>query len=584
MKSDCQVRRDEIQSAIAKAVELRALHAALTTKLSLSHYPSSSSSPVSHSRPLSLLSAQEDYPVFTPTYDEEPLPAYHHQQIGLQNRPLSGNWDICGTDAANNRDPIVLWDYENEDDTYQQNGIHSHVYLDHKSNAYSCANRSITATRSPNTNYIAKSSRRSSLRDINSISSCNKCKPAFISTQQVDNIKSDARVPFTDPNLSYHSQPKNRGINLSWLFPRFKKKQHNKFKGHNFNFSSSANSPRRVIASEPASRIGSELGMISVERLKKKLIEAHESRDAALLEVAEMRSSLGELRQSLEYVEKYCEELKRALKKAGQAQHFQVLDLLQNLPNSIQGCNADTGMPVSEDVLIEGFLQVVSKARLSVKEFCKNLLFQIDDTDEGLVDSVNMLLQPYNLSLASKYSKLLLYHLEAIINQTLYEDFENCTFKKNGSPKLLDPYQQRQAQFASYLALQDLSWNEVLSKGTKYYSSEFSQFCDRKMSCIISLLNWTKPWPEQLLQAFFVTSKCVWLLHLLAFSFNQPLGILRVEDHRSFDAQYMDDILMERGKARGQSRVKTMVMPGFYVKDRVLRCKVICKYKPTSYK
>lgn len=58
------VSRQEIQAAIAKAVELRALHAALmqgTTPSNL-RFPSSPS-PLSH--PASQFSAQ-DYPVFTP--------------------------------------------------------------------------------------------------------------------------------------------------------------------------------------------------------------------------------------------------------------------------------------------------------------------------------------------------------------------------------------------------------------------------------------------------------------------------------------------------------------------------------------
>lgn len=64
--SNNEVSRQEIQAAIAKAVELRALHAALMQGNSPApanlRYPSSAS-PVS--RPVSQFSAQ-DYPVFTP--------------------------------------------------------------------------------------------------------------------------------------------------------------------------------------------------------------------------------------------------------------------------------------------------------------------------------------------------------------------------------------------------------------------------------------------------------------------------------------------------------------------------------------
>ncbi|RLN03897.1 IRK-interacting protein-like [Panicum miliaceum] len=172
--------------------------------------------------------------------------------------------------------------------------------------------------------------------------------------------------------------------------------------------------------------------------------------------------------------------------------------------------------------MVEGFLQIVSEARLSIKQFCK----------------------------------------------------------KNGSPKCLDPKQDRQESFASFVALRNLSWSEVLKKGTKYHCEDFSRFCDQKMSCIVSTLNWSWPWAEQLLQCFFVASKCIWLLHLLAFSFSPPLMVLRVEENRAFDQMYMEDVLFDKQRVQNHpsAQVKLMVMPGFYVQDRVLKCRVLCRY------
>lgn len=447
---------------------------------------------------------------------------------------------------------------------------------DQKSVTASCTNHITVLQTSPGTE-VYKSSRRNSLGDFKSVSSCNRCKPAVITSESENVVRSirssNIVVPLTDSHSMVHSQPKSRGGVLSWLFPRLKKKH------------KSENSPNRT-ESEEVSQVFKDLGILSIETLKRELMEANESRDAALMEVSEMRSSFGELRQKLEYLEAYCEELKKALRQA--ATHakdsHQVNEKLGNFPRrgkSIDG-NGESLMPVSEEAMVEGFLQIVSEARLSVKQFCKTLVAQIEETDHTLMDNLNVLLQPYKLSLSSKYSKAVLYHLEAMINQSLYQDFENCVFQKNGSPKILDPQQDRQAQFASFVSLRNLSWNEVLRKGTKFYSEEFSKFCDQKMSCIITTLNWTRPWPEQLLQAFFVAAKCIWLLHLLAFSFNPPLGILRVEDNRSFDAHYMEDMLMDRQKSHGSSRVKIMVMPGFYVQDKVLRCKVLCRYKSAA--
>ncbi|CAN6937485.1 unnamed protein product [Brassica oleracea] len=72
----------------------------------------------------------------------------------------------------------------------------------------------------------------------------------------------------------------------------------------------------------------------------------------------------------------------------------------------------------------------------------------------------------------------------------------------------------------------ELTWDEVLSRGTKHFSEQFSRFCDRKNEChVASMLCWNRAWPEPLLQAFFGASKSVWLVHLLANSLNPGLHI-----------------------------------------------------------
>lgn len=279
------------------------------------------------------------------------------------------------------------------------------------------------------------SSRRNSLAEFRYLSSsCNKCNPAVISKD------SNIVVPLTDSHYSLQPQPKARGLIFSRLLPfsRLKKKNKN------------VNSPSRMDTEERVSQGFKDLGILSIEVLKKELMEANESRDAALMDVTEMKSSMGKLEQKLEHLETYCVELKQALRQVIQTKEndSQVPELHGNL-------NSINDMPVSEEVMVEGFLQVISEGRLSVKQYCKTLITQIDETDGTLMDNLNSLLQPYKLSLNSKYTKAVLYHLEAIINQTLYQDFENTVFQKNGSPKLLDPHQDRQAQFQSFVFLRN---------------------------------------------------------------------------------------------------------------------------------
>ncbi|KAJ7947524.1 IRK-interacting protein [Quillaja saponaria] len=531
-----ELNRDEIQTAIAKAVELRALHAALKEGNSLPkvRFPPPSPALLPAALPPAAQLSAQDYPIFTPSYEDDPLPAYH--QLPVKGRTLSESWD-------EHRIETGLIDYKKGNLSSRKGLPSGLVSLE----SHICPVEDNKSTTDVSLQIItSESENRRSIKNSNLV------------------------MPLPDSHSSVQSQPKSKGV-ISWLFPRLKKKHKNE------------NSPNRI-ESEDVSQI-LDLGILSIETLKKELIEANENKDAALMEVAEIKSSLGELKQKMEYLETYCEELKKALRKAMQTKDSHLPEKLNNLPKRgkpFDGNGGENLKSVSEDAMVEGFLQIVSEARLSVKQFCKTLIGQSEETDSSLMDNLNLLLQPYKLSVNSKYSKAVLHHLEALINQLLYQDFENCVFQKNGSPKLLDPRQDRQTQFSSFVALRNLSWNEVLRKGTKYYSEEFSKFCDQKMSCIITTLNWTRPWPEQLLQAFFVAAKCIWLLHLLAFSFNPPLGILRVEENRSFDPHYMEDMFMERQKPHGPSCVKIMVMPGFYVQDKVLRCKVLCRYKPAS--
>ncbi|WJX45654.1 hypothetical protein P8452_32518 [Trifolium repens] len=500
-----------------------------------------------------------------------------YSQNHMKSLTISESWDERGSE---NSIESTVQDYKEKPSSrkgmllpYGFTNKESHICPsdDTKSVTGSCANHITVLQTSPtNENY----KRRYSLEDYTSVSSCNKCKPATITSEleSARNIKSsNIVVPATDSHSSFQSETKSKGV-ISWLFPRLKRKHKNE------------NSPSRA-ESEDVSQVLKDIGIMSIEALKKELIEANVNRDVALAEVSDMRSSLGELRQKMEYLESYCEELKKALKQSMQMQErdSQLCEQikLSNIPQRGKSIDesVENSMPVNEEVMIEGFLQIVSESRLSVKQFCKTLINTIEETDHSLTENLNSLLQPYKLSLNSKYSKAVLYHFEAFINQSLYQDFENCVFQKNGCPKLIDRHEDRQAKFSSFVALRNLSWNEVLRKGTKYYSEEFSKFCDQKMSCITTTLNWTRPWPEQLLQAFFVAAKCMWLLHLLAFSFNQPLGVLRVEENRTFDHRYMEDM---SPRSQGPSKVKIMVNPGFYVKDRVLRCKVLCRYKSTA--
>ncbi|CAD5180907.1 unnamed protein product [Musa acuminata subsp. malaccensis] len=559
-----ETQSEDFQAAIAKAVELRSLHAALLKRSNLGGSavlgPPVGASP-SLSRHSNPLSAAEDYPVFTPSYEEEPLWDRHY--IQPENRSLSETWRSINLRTGKNDEAVNMSRNVVSASNSEQNVCFTNEHFSKRS---TCVNHKLQASLIAD---VLNSSSSGTSPAYEAITTCNSCKPATINRESESEHKKSKLVTSSshesEPPIQVHT--KHRGPLLSWLFPRSKKKLKPEM------------SPN-PIESEDMAQLLKEWGLLSLESLKKQLLEANNNRDAALAEVSEMRSSLGELQQKLVTLEIHCEELKKALKQTKHVKNDQILDRpnLSRRTKSSGGIK-DNLMPVSHEVMVEGFLQMVSEARLSIKQFCKMLIHQIEETDCNLMEKLNLLLQSHRMALSNKYSKALTYHIvEALVNQSMYQDFENCVFQKNGSPKFLDPRQDRQENFSSFISLRNLSWNEVLCKGTKSYSEEFSRFCDRKMSCIVSLLNWSRAWPEQLLRCFFVAAKCIWLLHLLAFSFSPPLMILRVEEDQNFDPLYMEEILLGRRRAQIPGRVKTMVVPGFYIEDRVLRCRVLCRY------
>ncbi|KAH7674100.1 Nucleic acid-binding OB-fold-containing protein [Dioscorea alata] len=484
---------------------------------------------------------------------------------------MSGNWSGLGM-AADRKDAQEVSFSER---TYNRSSLlsgepHACSEEDHTSSISSCINQMAIMHNTPGAD-VFRSRRQNSTGEFALLAASNRCKLGSINGENESEQKrlknANNAEPQVNMKMSMPAQTKSRGPVFSWLFPKGKKKP------------KSSMSPN-TLESEDMSQLLKNWGVFSLESLKKQLLKANESKEAALTEVSEMKSSLSELKQKLVSLEMYCEELKRALKQQVQSKETQIVDG----PNLSKRSKSNSSvrekpMPVSHEVMVEGFLQMVSEARLSVKQFCKTLIKQIEEADPSLMDKLKALLQPYHITSNSKFTKGMLYHLEALINQNLYQDFENCVFQKNGSPKILDPHLDRLENFSSFVALRNLSWHEVLSKGTKYYSEDFSRFCDQKMSAIVSMLDWSSPWPEQLLQSFFVSAKCIWLLHLLSFSFNPPLMILRVEENRNFDPLYMEDLLHDRQRQQAPARVKIMVMPGFYVEDQVLRCRVLCRYR-----
>ncbi|GMJ06157.1 hypothetical protein like AT1G12330 [Hibiscus trionum] len=286
---------------------------------------------------------------------------------------------------------------------------------------------------------------------------------------------------------------------------------------------------------------------IAVAELTHNLIQATRKRDEAVQEASRLKNTMAELEKKLNKLDVYCHNLKSGLDECNS----------RNSPYR-------TGKEAREKV-IQQFLISVSKARSSIRLLSRSLSMQLRQMGSKVCNSKN--------------PKSLLLYLEASLNNAFFEDFESIGFHKNAVNQILNPTDRCEANCRSFQRLQGLTWEEVMNKGTKYFSEEFSKFCDRKMSEIVAMLGWNRAWSEPLLQAFFVASKSVWSVHLLANSVHPGIPIFRADKGVRFDSLYMEDVSGESAIKLAPSMVLFMITPGFYVYGSVVKCKVICRYR-----
>ena len=312
---------------------------------------------------------------------------------------------------------------------------------------------------------------------------------------------------------------------------------------------------------------------LAVAELSHKLIQATRKRDEAVLEASRLKYSMVELEKKLNKLEIYCHNLKSDLDEcSSNSSPYQM--------GKIQNYNAFPTTRNDDKEVVENFLACVSEARTNVRVLSRALTMQLRHMGAKVYDRISTLLQPYDLKISfSKNPRALLFYLEALLNKAFFEDFESSGFHKNSVAHILNPIDRCEANYVSFNLLKGLTWEEVLTKGTRHFSEEFSKFCDRKMSEIMAMLGWNRAWPEPLLQAFFGASKSVWLVHLLANSIHPNLTIFRVDKEVGFDPVYMEDMGGDKARKLVPSVVRVMVAPGFHVYGSVVKCKVLCRYQ-----
>lgn len=441
------------------------------------------------------------------------------------------------------------------------------------------------------------------------LSGCDKCLPGSkVIVVPLMDSRDYTDIPPKERDFSESATKTRTSSNpFSWFY-RAKKKQgwHESVRrGKAAKYHAIPSTEKNTIAQAEEKDLETAMAMNSMER---EVSQANKKRDAALVEVLELRLAIEKMGKKLQHLEQYCHNMKHSSERRGahaggpKSEDDEELDRDERNDGEPERLSrVSTRLSPSK----KEFYHAVTEARVGVKQFCRILLQQIQERSSasGASDKIDAILQPYNIRVAPRVSKSVRYHLESLINQTFYEHFENIKFQRSGTHCILDPRQRIHAFYKTYHAISQLSWSELLTKDSTTYSDSFDRFCDLKMNRLEKILIWNDRWPDELGQAFFVAARWIWLLHLLAFSFETPVTIFRVGSEAEFDPHYMEELPVDQankkqllhqqhhqyGTADGhdsrQMMIRAMVMPGFFLFAQgyeVIKCKVLCRQQAPS--
>ncbi|XP_071720989.1 protein GRAVITROPIC IN THE LIGHT 1 [Rutidosis leptorrhynchoides] len=171
------------------------------------------------------------------------------------------------------------------------------------------------------------------------------------------------------------------------------------------------------------------------------------------------------------------------------------------------------------------------------------------------------------------------YALESYVNRKIFQGFDHETFYMDGSlSSLLNPNQFRTECFTQYRDMKAMDPIELLGI---LPTCQFGSFCSKKYLSIVhpkmeeslfgdleqrrQVLAGNHP-RTRFYGEFLVLAKAVWLLHLLAFSLDQPPTHFEGSRGAEFHPEYMESVVrFPGGRVAAGHVVGFPVSPGFKV-------------------
>ncbi|XP_022892330.1 protein GRAVITROPIC IN THE LIGHT 1-like [Olea europaea var. sylvestris] len=238
------------------------------------------------------------------------------------------------------------------------------------------------------------------------------------------------------------------------------------------------------------------------------------------------------------------------------------------------------------DVNPKDFITVLHYALRSIRNFVKFLIREMESANWDIEAAANAI-HP-EVAFNERDHNHNGFAFESFVCKEIFSGFNYPYFSvKNDQPLLESDYQRRVFFFEQFKKLKSISIFHFLKNNPhslfgKFLNSKYLQIVHPKMEFSISgnlhqrkMVN-SGEYPEtEFFKGFAEMGRRIWLLHCLAFSFNQEVSIYQVKKNSRFSEVYMESVTDDIFAAGdGDFRVAFTVVPGFKVGQIVVQSQV----------
>lgn len=175
---------------------------------------------------------------------------------------------------------------------------------------------------------------------------------------------------------------------------------------------------------------------------------------------------------------------------------------------------------------------------------------------------------------------------ESFVCREMFDGFHNPSYALSNEPVQEDRKKQQHTFFEQFSELKSYKAKDFLSSKP---TSTFAKFCRSKYLQLVHAkmessffgnldsrnLIKSGQFPDNLFfTSFAEMARRIWLLHLLAFSFNPEASIFQINKMSRFSEVYMESVADEAFQQSDLPRVAFTVVPGFRIGKTILQCQV----------